>query len=148
MTMSSSNILSDYVTGWLDSTVHDFLETSFAPSSNTKFALITCLDSNLQPADMLASSPELSALKPDAQTIGSALLVPTSTLLRLPRVFYGFDEVWFFPSKDVLPKPSDFSLVGPKRIDPVRLQVLEPWMTSQRASLGHLGAFARESGDR
>ena len=40
----------DYVAGWLDSSIHDFLAALSLRTATTRYALITCLDSNRNPA--------------------------------------------------------------------------------------------------
>ena len=52
----------EYIAGWLDSTVHDFLKVFPRNSKSTKYALVTCIDSNLDPASLLSSSPELRSI--------------------------------------------------------------------------------------
>src|SRR5438270_9517958 len=102
----SSRIVSykDYVAGWFDSSIHDFLEVLTPGASSTKYALITCLDSNLNPAALLHKSPELKSLASKVQILGKGLLMPTELLLETKsnnRIFFGFDEVWFFPTKSI-----------------------------------------------
>ena len=50
-----------YVAGWLDSSIHDFLEVFTPGSASTAFALITCLDSNLEPTSLLRTWPALQS---------------------------------------------------------------------------------------
>ena len=52
----------EYVAGWLDSSVHDFLAV-LSPAAGMKYALITCLDSNPKPASLLNTSPELKPIE-------------------------------------------------------------------------------------
>ena len=51
------------------------------------------------------------------------------------RLFFGFDEIWFFPSDRVAPKPESVWIVGPKRIDQTKLDRLGPWMSDTGCSL-------------
>ena len=44
----------DYVAGWLESSVHDILRALPADAASLKFSLITCLDSNGDPASLHA----------------------------------------------------------------------------------------------
>ena len=106
----------DYVAGWLDSSVLDFLQVFPANSESMKYALITCLDSDLQPMSLLKKSPAFSFITTNAQPLGKALVVPTRSLLKTDfnQVFFGFDEIWFFPSEEIEPKPSSAWLVGRK----------------------------------
>src|SRR2546426_80885 len=98
----SSRIVSykDYVAGWLDSSIHDFLTVLSPSAATTKYALITCLDSNPSPASVCAKSPELKSIASKLQVLGRSLLLPTELLLQTDshnQIFFGFDELWFFP---------------------------------------------------
>src|SRR5438552_1410799 len=92
----------DYVAGWLDSSIHDFLEEFSPEGANSKFALITCLDSNPNPASLRNKSPELKSLANKLEILGAGLLLSTELLLETDsrtQIFFGFDEVCFFPNK-------------------------------------------------
>jgi hypothetical protein len=70
--------------------------------------------------------------------IKNGLLIPAKKLHDpsfLDQVFCGFDELWFFPTESIEPKPTSASLVGPKRIDQDKLANLGPWMESNGCSL-------------
>ena len=106
----------DYVAGWLDSSIHDFLDVFPANDASTKYALVTCLDSNPTPACLYTQSPELKSIANKLQVLGNGLLLPTDSLREADaqhRIFFGFDEVCFFPRKSIQPKPPSTSLVGP-----------------------------------
>jgi hypothetical protein len=129
----------NYVAGWLDSTVHDFL-VDFSPNASAKYALITCLDSNPKPAALLEKSPELKPLADQAMILGTGLLLPSEVLLLAEsdassRVFFGFDEIWFFPSKRIQPKPSGVTLQGPARLTQGMFNRLAAWMSDNSCSL-------------
>jgi hypothetical protein len=51
----------DYVAGWLDSTIHDFLDVLSPDAAITRYALITCLDSNPNPATLPDRKPGIAA---------------------------------------------------------------------------------------
>jgi hypothetical protein len=128
----------DYVAGWLDSSIHDFLEVLSPNAASSKYALITCLDSNPNPASLRNKSPELRSIANKLQIVGSGLLLPTELLLETDsgsRIFFGFDEVWFFPSKGIQPKPPSVSLVGPARLNQARFNKLAKWMSDNSCSL-------------
>ena len=74
----------DYVAGWLDSSIHDFLEASFARVAGTKYAaLITCLDSNPHTGVAArARAQELKSIANKLEVLGTGLLLPTKLLLR------------------------------------------------------------------
>jgi hypothetical protein len=128
----------DYVAGWLDSSIHEFLKAWPRNSEKLKFALITCLDSDLEPNALLNRSPDLRSLAREARPLGAGLLVPTTRLLQANsqnQLFFGFDEAWFFPGKPVEPKPDSTWLVGPARIDQRKLEQLGEWMSQNSCSL-------------
>jgi hypothetical protein len=128
----------NYVAGWLDSSIHDFLG-SFPPrSTSTMYALITCLDSNFDPRALLDTSPELKSLSGNATPLGKGILLPTKRLLEAnarEQCFFGFDEIWFFPSERIEPKPDSAGLVGPARVDQKRLDELGRWLSGNSCSL-------------
>jgi hypothetical protein len=128
----------DYVAGWLDSSIHDFLELLSPQAASTKYALITCLDSNPNPASLRNKSPELKLIGNKLDVLGTALFLPTKLLLETnsrKRIFFGFDEVWFFPNKSIQPKPPSAFLVGPARLNQARLEKLGKWMADNACSL-------------
>lgn len=128
----------NYVAGWLDSSIHDFLEVLSPRSASTKYALISCLDSNPNPASLRNKSPELKSIANQLEVRGTGLLLPTKLLLETDssnRIFFGFDEVWFFPNNTIQPKPPSLSLVGPSRVSQVRLAKLGKWMAENGCSL-------------
>lgn len=128
----------EYVAGWLDTSIHDFLGV-FQPDSRAgEFALITCLDSDSNPKSLLKKSRELAIAMKDAKPVKSGLLLPAKLLHAASfrdQVFFGFDEVWFFPSEDIEPKPESAWLVGPNRIDQGKLDQLGRWMAANGCSL-------------
>ena len=121
-----------YVSGWLDSSIHDFLGVLPRKSAATEYALITCLDSNLNPASLLEKMPGLTRIASECQLCGTGLLLPTRLLLEADsdnQIFFSFDEVWFFPKNEVEPKPRSAWLVGPRRIDQMKIESLGRWMS-------------------
>ena len=129
----------DYVAGWLDCSIHDFLEVFPSNSKTMSYALITCLDSNLEPSSMLQKSPELQSLAKTAMPLGKGFLLPTRPLLETDsakQIFFGFDEVWFFPTNEIEPKPDSAWLVGPSRINQAQLDNIGRWMSNNSCALG------------
>ncbi len=127
-----------YVAGWLDSTIHDFLPSLSSADASTKYALITCLDSHRSPADLRSKSPELKRIAKKLEVVGTGLLLPTELLLEMDaanRIFFGFDEVWFFPGSDIEPKPPAATLVGPARLNRTRLKEMGKWLADGQCSL-------------
>lgn len=128
----------EYIAGWLDSSIHDFLHAMATEEASTRYALITCLDSNFDPASLRGRSPELRSIANKSLTIGAGLLVSTERLLEADarsQIFFGFDELWFFPNQDVEPKPIAPTIVGPGRIDRARFTKLAKWMSRNACSL-------------
>jgi hypothetical protein len=131
-------VYKEYVAGWLDSSIHAFLAVFPRRSAAMRYALLTCLDSNLNPKSLLKRSPELESVGTGARPLGRGLLLPTRLLLEADarqQLFFGFDEVWFFPSERIEPKPDSAWLVGPARIDQTKLDRLGKWMSSNSCSL-------------
>lgn len=127
-----------YVAGWLDSSIHDFLEVLSPNAAGTKYALITCLDSNPNPASLRNQSPELKSIAKHVEPLGSGLLLRTDALLDADsrnQIFFGFDEVWFFPNKAIRPKPDSVTIVGPARLNKTRLTKLGKWMCDNACSM-------------
>ncbi|HEX4130782.1 MAG TPA: hypothetical protein VHZ24_12125 [Pirellulales bacterium] len=128
----------NYIAGWLDSSVHDFLLHLPSAFPSTHYALITCLDSNRELSELLEVSPEFDGIKTDAKRLGHGVLIPTRVLLNTEssnQILFGFDEVFFFPDEDIDPKPPGIGLVGPRRISQERMDALGKWMKSNSCSL-------------
>ncbi|MCE9552088.1 MAG: hypothetical protein K8T91_01780 [Planctomycetes bacterium] len=128
----------NYVAGWLDTSIHDFLEVLSPNAASTKYALITCLDSNPNPASLLDKSSELKSIAEIVDVVGKGLLLRTDLLLEadaLKPIFFGFDEVWFFPTKTISPKPDSLTLVGPGRITQAKFNKLGRWMSVNSCSM-------------
>ena len=128
----------NYVAGWLNSSIHDFVETLPLEGGSTKYALITCLDSNPNVASLVEKSPELKAVKHQSEPLGAGLVLPTRLLVSTDsgkQIFFGFDEVFFFPNNDIKPKPSSLTIVGPARPDQKTLTTLGKWMFQNACSM-------------
>lgn len=127
-----------YVAGWLNSSVDGFLRTVPRDFGNAQYALITCLDSNSDPASLLEGNAALRTVLNGATTVKRGLLLPANTLRKATvrsQLFFGFDEVWFFPTPEISAKPSSVSIVGPNRIDQATLDKLVRWMDLNGCSL-------------
>lgn len=128
-----------YVAGWLDTSMHDFLSVLPPNRESTRYALITCLDSHRKPASLRRKSPELRPITKHLHVVGNALFLATELLVETElrsQIFFGFDEVWFFPGEDIEPKPDSEWLVGPPRLNQSRLKKLGDWMSNNSCSLG------------
>jgi hypothetical protein len=131
--------MKNYSSGWIDSSIHQFLsEIQRHPTSMT-YALITCIDSCFDVSSMMTSSSGLSKLNRDAKCVGKGVVVPTKKLLSIDRddrIFFGFDEVWFFPQARVSPKPDNICLTGPSE-QPIDLSSnIVTWMSRNKCTLG------------
>jgi hypothetical protein len=129
----------DYMAGWIDTTIHDFLSEIDEPTSSMGYALITSLDSSTDIPALLEKSKHLSALQGKHQVVGTGIVVSTRQLLlaqKKNRVFFGFDEVWFFPHADISPKPDGLAIVGPEPIGAQEMEEHDEWLRSNNCSLG------------
>jgi hypothetical protein len=130
---------SDYTPGWIDTTIHDFLLEVNEPSPSMGYALITCLDSSFQVARTVQANDELNGLANVSKKVGDGILVATRKLIsfeRRKRIFFGFDEVWFFSRSDVRPKPKGLVITGPAKITCEMILSHSQWMRNSGASLG------------
>jgi hypothetical protein len=129
----------DYFAGWIDTTIHDFLLKVQEPSSSMAYALITCLDSSVDLPALVRTSSPLRELEGRSEIVGQGLLLKTRHLLnavRQNRIFYGYDEIWFFPHSKISPKPAGVFLVGPHRLPNELPETLVNWMKETRCALG------------
>ena len=132
-------IRAEYVAGWIDTTIHDFLSDIDEPSSSMSYVLVTCLDSCFDVASLLKRSESLAGLSKQYQQIGSGVLLTIRQLLaaeRRTRIFFGFDEIWFFPHPPNRPKPHEIVITGPNRINDPVPDRLTGWMQTSGCSLG------------
>lgn len=128
-----------YTTGWIETTIHDFLLEIDEPSSEMGYALVTCLDSSFNVASLAGKSPRLRALKEQGRVVGKGVLLSTRRLLALERrqrMFFGFDEVWFFSQSQISRKPKILVITGPARISSELTGKLAEWMHGNSGSLG------------
>jgi hypothetical protein len=129
----------EYMVGWRDTTIHDFLQEIHQPARSMAYALITCLDSTFDMEVLLEQSKHMAKLAGRPKFVGRGLLVSTRQLLACEshdRLFFGFDEVWFFSKSSVTPKPEGLVIVGPERIDPKDIEKHGDWMRSNNCTLG------------
>lgn len=130
---------SQFASGWIDTSVHEFLEDIEDLSSSMAYSLITCLDSSFDVSAVVSTSAGFKAIEGKCQQVGQGILLPTRLLMatdRRDRVFFGFDEVWFFPHAEVTPKPADLVITGPNKIAEELLAPLSAWMDANGCSLG------------
>jgi hypothetical protein len=128
----------DYVAGWFASSIHEFIRVFPLDSKKLKYALISCLDSESNVVSLLKSSRDHGSLTNYGQTVGKGLLVPTKRLLEIDSgnpLFFGFDEIWFFPRDRIQPKPESTWLVGPQRITQEGMNALGSWVVGSACSL-------------
>src|SRR2546428_5468474 len=87
----------EYVAGWLDSSIRDFLAAFPRSSENAAYALITCLDSGLDPASLLKKNPNLRMALNGVNMLKKGVIVPLKVLQKAnlrDQLFVGFDEIW------------------------------------------------------
>jgi hypothetical protein len=127
-----------YVAGWLDSSVGDFLAPLPRSAESAAYVLITCLDSNVDPASLVKKNPNLREALNGVATLKNGLLLPSKLLYKSSlrsRLFVGFDEIWFSLTAEIKPKPKSASIVGPQRISQEMLEKLGDWMDANGCSL-------------
>ncbi|MBX9680445.1 MAG: hypothetical protein K2X38_16930 [Gemmataceae bacterium] len=127
-----------FVAGWLDISLPELLD-SIDVSHETRWAVISTLDSQPNPASLLKKSPELRKLAKQITVLGDSLLLRAESLFEANRqspLFFGFDEVWLFPDEPLEDKPEGSSIVGPGRLSSKRLRPLGSWLEANRCSLG------------
>ncbi len=128
-----------YAVGWIDSSIHAFLEDIETPPASMQYALITCLDSSFDLPPLVRSSSALQHLRPKIQFVGKGLMIKTAQLLsseRQHRLFFGFDELWFFAKPVFDPKPKDICITGPATLPEQVPEKLTRWMVRNKCSLG------------
>ncbi|HEX3870380.1 MAG TPA: hypothetical protein VHV77_08090 [Pirellulales bacterium] len=133
-----------YTSGWFDTSIYDFLLALGEIPSGMSYSLITVIDSSTEPAKCLEKGTTLAPLRGKTEVVGSGLLLPTRELVeanRANRLFFGFDEIWFFPSirrtgNPLTSKPPQVSLVEPGGIESQMLPQLQQWMRTSQCSLG------------
>ena len=129
----------EYMTGWVDTSIHDFLSAIEAPSSSMAHALITCLDSSLDVKSLARTSKHLSDLGTQPKFVGKGLLLTTRRLLdaeRHGRIFFGFDEIWFFAKPIVIPKPAGLVITGPSKLSAQLVEKHADWLDASGCTLG------------
>ncbi len=129
----------EFVSGWIDTSIHEFLVEIESPPASMSYALITCLDSSFDVAKALHENKALRRMTESGRKVGRGMLVRTRDLLdadRLESLFFGFDEIWFFGHPDVKAKPKSLVIVGPDRISADMRRPLDAWMRSEGCALG------------
>ncbi len=128
-----------YRSGWIDTTIHDFLSEIDDPPSSMAYALVTCLDSSFDVASLASRNPKLKGLKEHGKPLGQGVLLSSRRLIALERrqrMLFGFDEVWFFSKSRVAPKPKRVVITGPGKISAETMKAATAWMQRNGGSLG------------
>lgn len=125
--------------GWIDTTIHDFLIDMDADSAAVEHVLITCLDSSLDVATIVKNNAKLAELRDASRVIGKGVFLATKELLaieRRTRLFYGFDEIWFFAGSRITAKPRSVIITGPNKLSCSTLGPIVRWMKRNDCVLG------------
>jgi hypothetical protein len=128
----------NYVAGWLDVAIRDFLDVFPPTSSSGQYILITRLRGNPNPASLGDKVPGIKSLR-KTYVRGAGLLVVTKELLKSQArkaIFSGFDELWLVPNLNITPQPAAMSLVGPARLTQEGLGTIGKWMAENGCPLG------------
>jgi hypothetical protein len=126
-----------FFAGSIDSSVHEFLSELSEIPSGMSFALVTCIDSNPDLPALLKVSPELRQISRQGRIVGSAFLIGTRRLLaadRSQRIFFGFDEIFFFHDRPVASPPKPGLLTSPDLGEETSRE-LSSWMQRHRSTL-------------
>lgn len=92
-----------FVKGWVDCSIHQFLQGIDRIPERMTWTIISCLDSCPDVVSLVQHSRHLGKIQDHCQPLGQAIVVKTQTLLDLnrhDRIFFGFDEVWFMGQPD------------------------------------------------
>jgi hypothetical protein len=99
-----------YIPGWIDTSIHDFLLDITEISSGMSYTIIACLDSCSEVSSMVKKSKHFQSVINNYSSIGNSLLVKTKDLVNIEsenRIFFGFDEIWFIPQKSFVLRNSE-----------------------------------------
>lgn len=132
-------IRKEYLAGWINTTINDFLDEIDEPTQAMTYALISCLDSDPEVSSIFERNRGLDPFKVPNRPVGQGALLLTKDLIaanRRRRIFFGFDEVWFFPGGNVTPKPHDLVITRPHPIDLEDSSQHVAWMNANKCSLG------------
>lgn len=109
------------------------LDLSFA------YAMVTVIDSDPRVARLPSIATLLRAQRKGVSILDRSIVVPRLTLLELVRewdLFNGFDEVWFFESVPLLPRPADVVITADVSMKTRDLGHVAAWMEASGARLG------------
>ncbi|MEI8373769.1 MAG: hypothetical protein WCJ35_13155 [Planctomycetota bacterium] len=129
----------EYMSGWVDTSIHDFLSAIEVPPSSMAYALITCLDSNPDIRSLASTSKHLNGIRTKPKFVGKGLILTTRKLLdaeRHGRIFFGFDEIWFSAKPIIIPKPDDLIITGPGRLSAEVVDRYGHWLDVSGCTLG------------
>ena len=92
----------------------------------------TCLDSSFDLESLFTRSRHLKGIKSIRTFVGKGIMLTTRQLLnaeRRDRIFFGFDEVWFFGNRRISEKPdTGFWSKGPNRLSAEVVENYERWL--------------------
>src|SRR5438309_1675256 len=103
--------------GWIDSGIGPLIELGLL--SRFSFVLVTCVDSITNLSTSIVGA-RIIEQDPSCTFLGSGIVIPGSSISGMSRtlkLFNGFDEVWGFEQKPTKPKPDDFCIMPPLKIE-------------------------------
>ena len=132
------SVKSDFVVGWIDTGVHDFLASLGKPAKDMAFAFITGVDSSFDMSSLLSLSRHFQPIQQHCTLRHGGIYLPTQLLVaqdRIDRLFTGFDELWLLAEPPVAPKPKELVITGPYRVSDAVLRLASVWMRQNKCAL-------------
>lgn len=96
-----------HISGWVNTSIHNFLLDITKISPGMSYTIISCLDSCSEVSLMVKKSKHLQSAIMNYFSIGNSLLVKTKDLVNSEhenQIFFGFDEIRFISQKSFLDK--------------------------------------------
>lgn len=126
-------------TGWLDASIGTVFAEREEMIRPFAWLLITSLDST-NDLTRVPVAGDVVRRHPTAHFLGGGLAIQRrdlQSILSDQRLFFGFDEVWFFESEPMERKPDDVAIVAPLDFRTSKpTPGLERWMTESACRLG------------
>ncbi len=126
-----------FYTGWVDSSIHNIINTDWELFSEFKYSLITSIDSCTDLHDLNISQKIVSDLA-ECELFQHQLLLNSELLLDLSKtfdLFSGFDEIWFFNKRPIATVPAELWIAGPREFTVDVSNDLKQWMELNQCGL-------------